>query len=194
MSSFIDYSHDYEALIPYGRDEIGVCVRNPRLLPRWLYFFAATAHGQEYIWAIAIVEFIMVLALAFIVSGMEPNPQSLNTVVLYLAAVIMNIPIPVNQFVRNNISRFFLLYGSFVMFFGIQIFNAYFYNILMETKYEYKMKTFDEVRSYHYKYLSSVEFMVSFDIFSQLTVFFSEFSIFFLNFFFFARKQLILPA
>lgn len=161
MATFVNYSTNYEPLIPHLWDETNLCVKNPAQFPRWLYLFAATAKGQEFVWPIALALFGFGMILVFLFSGFERLTLSFFTSTLYLGAAILNMPVVFHRYVKKSVHRILFIYLSFAMFFTIGIFNSYLYNILMNTKYLSRWHGIDEIQQNNFSYLSSVEFLVS---------------------------------
>lgn len=161
LSSFNSISPDYEALVPYIWDEIIVCLKNPPLFPRWLYLYTITVPHQGFIWIIAAIESVLTVILSYLLSGAESHPLSFSETSMIFFGALIGFSVPISRAIRNVVSRLIFAACLAIAFFGVSIFGAYFYNVLMETKYENKLLNINEIRDRQFDFLSTPELLVS---------------------------------
>lgn len=176
LNANLNYSPEYQSLLPHFWNQISVCIKHPEPLAHWRFMFFI--FSDDILWLIAVSDVVIILCIIYLMTGFEKNPMDIYTASLFIVAVMTNVSMPINKYVGRDASKFLASIGLIVAFLLIAVYNALFYNVIMITRYPHDAKVLNDV------FLQKIRMVTTYDIAVRL------FTIYFIgNYFFISNFQ-----
>lgn len=162
LDSNMLYSNKFEPLVAHIYDDLYVCFQNPAHLPRWLYFFLVTDSNSYILWFYGMIDVFANAVLIFLYTELEKHHIGAFDLLLYGFGIVAGISVPYDKYSKKMSSR--ILFGTllFCIFVVVSVYNAMFFDILMNQKYPPKIQNYNEAMRLNYTIVSPPEFKVSF--------------------------------
>lgn len=143
----------YQPTIPYLNDKIVYCLRNPDLFPRWLYLISVT--DSVAIWYIGIIAILLTVGAAFLYGGFEKNQMNIFDAISIVYGATLGVSVPIRKYTRKTTVKIICGLMLLSLLALIQIYNAFFYNILLNIRYLPKIKSFQYIIDNEYDLITT---------------------------------------
>lgn len=161
MNSFIIYSIDFEPLFPHIWNDVVLCFKNPKMLPRWQYVYLVfDSNSAGILWFYTTFTISLLILIIFCFSGLEKKSMDIFFCFIYSAAVLLATPVKFQRYATRTTSQIFFSAFLCVSIVILAIYTSLFMNLMLNPKYEHKIQTNNESIGLGYLIVSPLEELV----------------------------------
>lgn len=126
----------------FFRDDTTWCVRQAKQIPSWMnIFYIATVDVN----LLGVTLLIVSIFLTYLFTSFEEHPEDIWKTLIMFLQVILLMSSPFKP--KRRMLRLFHIAGLYAMLATTSIFLAFYYNFMLQPRYERQIDTFDQIVS-----------------------------------------------